>query len=186
MCEAVRRRFRARGKYTRLRAKCGIARRAPVCYLKADACSGVPRVPTSRISPHRDGLLVTRARHSHHPSAHIQLFARRGRVATPSPRPRRVERCAVTRRERRRPFLRARASGARLHPGGGRRRPTYHAHKSRVRNAAMPAASTATIHPHAHASSIGGGGDVTENGFTAVPLAFAFAAAAVKIAGCSA
>ena len=50
----------------------------------------------------------------------------------------------------------------------------------------MPATSTTTIQPHAHASIAGGGGDVTVNGFTRYRSPFAFAATAVNTAGCSA
>ena len=42
-----------------------------------------------------------------------------------------------------------------------------------------------TIHAPLHTSSAGGGGDVAPNGFTAIPLALALAAAAVKTAGCN-
>ncbi len=59
-------------------------------------------------------------------------------------------------------------------------------HRSRVRNAVIPATSTTITHPTAHASIAGGGGDVTENGFTVTPFAFAFAATAPNTAGCNA
>jgi hypothetical protein len=61
-----------------------------------------------------------------------------------------------------------------------------HDHKSRVRNDATPAASTATVQAHAHHRIATGGADVTANGLTPVPLPLMLAAAAVNAAGCNA